>query len=60
MDMTSTSQSIYIPDELLEALKAAFPDALPRREVLSWDLGKLAGQQSVIDWLIMQKEQEDT
>ena len=58
--MISKSHTIHVPTELLDALKEAFPDGLPRREVSPWEQGKLVGEQSVIDWLLMQKEQEDT
>lgn len=41
----------YIPNEVLEYLKQAYPSTLPMYELKAFDLGKLVGQQEVIQHL---------
>lgn len=48
-----------ISDILIERLSLDFPDCLPRKEVTSYELGFLAGQQSVIDKLKYEAREED-
>lgn len=42
----------YIPEDMMRALEAAFPDKAPRNPDLSAGaVGMMAGQQSVLDFL---------
>ena len=52
----------FIPDRLIECLKADFPNVLPRKFIDAYELGILVGQQQVIDKLVTEKffeEQND-
>jgi len=44
-----------ISDELIKCLQNDFPDRLPRKCIDMYELGILAGQQQVIDKLVMEK-----
>ena len=48
-----------IPDILIQCLSRDFPDVLPRKEVSSYELGRLTGQQEVIDKLRSLSEGDD-
>ena len=45
----------FIPDRLIECLRADFPDVLPRKCIDAYELGILIGQQQVIDKLAAEK-----
>lgn len=46
----------YISDELIYKLKQDFPNELPKQEISSFELGKLVGQQQVIEKLIVEQQ----
>lgn len=54
VDMKNSNYPI-ISDALIEKLKADFPNKLPTKEVNSFELGRLIGQQDIIDKLTMEK-----
>lgn len=45
-----------ITDELITALKTDFPNVLPTKYINDFELGKLLGQQEIINKLIAEKE----
>ncbi len=45
-----------ISDALIEVLKRDYPNTLPKKEVSPFELGRLIGQQEVVDKLIFEKE----
>lgn len=45
-----------ISDELINVLKRDFPNQLPQKEISLFELGRLLGQQNVVDKLIFEKE----
>lgn len=49
--MEKTKEFPKVPEDLLMALKDAFPDRLPRRQISHEDFLILQGQQKVIDFL---------
>ncbi len=42
-------KTIITAEELLDVLVKEYPEMLPRKEVSSYDMGKLVGIQGVID-----------
>lgn len=40
-----------IPEDLLRALEESFPDKIPRTDITPLGLGRLQGEQRVIDFL---------
>jgi hypothetical protein len=48
----------HAPSALLAQLKQAFPDKLPRHEASPFELGRLLGQQDVIDKVAQYHEKE--
>lgn len=46
----------YISDDLIRKLKDDFPNKLPKVEVSAFELGRLVGQQQVIDKLIIEQQ----
>ena len=50
-----TMEYPFIPDKLIECLRADFPNVLPRKFIDAYELGILVGQQQVIDKLTAEK-----
>lgn len=46
----------FVSDELIMKLKDDFPNQLPKKEITPFELGKLIGQQEVIDKLIVEQQ----
>lgn len=46
----------FVSDELIMKLKDDFPNQLPKKEITPFELGKLVGQQEVIDKLIVEQQ----
>lgn len=45
-----------ISDALIQVLQRDFPNKLPQKEISAFELGRLLGQQDVINKLIVEKE----
>lgn len=49
-----------ISDALIEVLKRDYPNKLPDRDISAFELGRLIGQQDVVDKLIFEKNFNET
>ena len=59
--MTNNRNYPQISIKLIEKLKSDYPDKLPEKNIIEYELGYLIGQQSIIKKLIFeQREQEET
>lgn len=48
-----------IPESLIECLYRDFPNTLPRRELSTFELGRLIGQQDIIEKLKFETKEEE-
>lgn len=48
-----------IPDSLIECLYRDFPNILPRKELTPFELGRLIGQQDIIDKIKFETKEEE-
>ena len=55
-DATLLNNYPYISDELIYKLKQDFPNELPKNEVTPFELGRLIGQQQVIEKLTVEQQ----
>lgn len=56
-ELTHTNSNYpIITDELINCLFKDFPNQLPEKEISEFELGRLIGQQDIINKLIREKE----
>ena len=48
-----------VPDSLIDCLYRDFPNTLPRRELTSFEPGRLIGQQDIIDKIKFETKEEE-
>lgn len=48
-----------VSDILIQCLNRDFPDKIPRKEITLYELGFLAGQQSIIDKLKFEAKEDE-